>query len=81
MKSTRDRILQTLLRQPHTTINELAKAVGINIAGGTESVDPTQVAGKIAGTGDVGAAESAEDEKDTDAGTDSKASRVGTAAA
>ena len=58
-----------------------AKAVGINIAGGTESVDPTQVAGKIAGTGDVGAAESAEDEKDTDAGTDSKASRVGTAAA
>jgi DeoR family suf operon transcriptional repressor len=30
MKSTRDRILQTLLRQPRTTINELAKAVGIN---------------------------------------------------
>jgi len=30
MKSTRDRILQTLLRQPGTTINELAKAVGIN---------------------------------------------------
>jgi DeoR family suf operon transcriptional repressor len=30
MKSTRDRILQTLLRQPHTTINELAVAVGIN---------------------------------------------------
>jgi predicted ArsR family transcriptional regulator len=30
MKSTRDRILQTLLRQPRTTINQLAKAVGIN---------------------------------------------------
>jgi len=30
MKSTRDRILQTILRQPRTTINELAKAVGIN---------------------------------------------------
>ncbi len=30
MKSTRDRILQTLLRQPRTTINELATAVGIN---------------------------------------------------
>ena len=30
MKSTRDRILQTLLRQPRRTINELAKAVGIN---------------------------------------------------
>jgi DeoR family suf operon transcriptional repressor len=30
MKTTRDRILQTLLRQPRTTINELAVAVGIN---------------------------------------------------
>jgi DeoR family transcriptional regulator, suf operon transcriptional repressor len=30
MKSTRDRILQTLLRKPRTTINELAAAVGIN---------------------------------------------------
>jgi len=30
MKSTRDRILQTLLRQPRTTINELAVSVGIN---------------------------------------------------
>ena len=30
MKSTRDKILQTLLRQPRTTINELAAAVGIN---------------------------------------------------
>jgi DeoR family suf operon transcriptional repressor len=30
MKSTRDRILQTLLRQPRTTINGLAEAVGIN---------------------------------------------------
>jgi DeoR family suf operon transcriptional repressor len=30
MKSTRDRILQTLLDQPRTTINSLAEAVGIN---------------------------------------------------
>jgi predicted ArsR family transcriptional regulator len=30
MKTTRQRILQTLLRQPRTTINELAEAVGIN---------------------------------------------------
>jgi DeoR family transcriptional regulator, suf operon transcriptional repressor len=30
MKSTRDRILQTLLRQSRTSINELAVAVGIN---------------------------------------------------
>src|SRR5512140_1143797 len=30
MKSTRDRIMQTLMRQPRTTINELAVAVGIN---------------------------------------------------
>ena len=30
MKSTKDRILQTLLRHPKIKINELAKAVGIN---------------------------------------------------
>jgi predicted ArsR family transcriptional regulator len=30
MKSTRDRILQTLLRRPRTTINMLAESVGIN---------------------------------------------------
>ena len=30
MKSTRDRISQTLLRRPRSTINELAEAVGIN---------------------------------------------------
>ncbi len=30
IKSTRERILQTLLRRPHSTINELAEAVGIN---------------------------------------------------
>ncbi|MDR3577161.1 MAG: winged helix-turn-helix transcriptional regulator [Anaerolineaceae bacterium] len=30
MKSTRDRILQTLLNHPRSTINELADAVGIN---------------------------------------------------
>src|SRR5512135_3912890 len=30
MNSTRDRILQTLLRHPRSTINGLAEAVGIN---------------------------------------------------
>src|SRR5512140_2845152 len=30
MKSTRERILQTLLNHPRSTINELADAVGIN---------------------------------------------------
>ncbi len=30
MNSTRDRIMQTLLRQPRRTINDLAEAVGIN---------------------------------------------------
>jgi predicted ArsR family transcriptional regulator len=30
MRSTRDRILQTLLRHPRSTINDLAEAVGIN---------------------------------------------------
>ncbi len=30
MKSSRDRILQALLRRPRSTINDLAKAVGIN---------------------------------------------------
>lgn len=30
MKSTRERILQTLLRAPRSTINDLAEAVGIN---------------------------------------------------
>lgn len=30
MKSTRERILQTLLNHPHSTINDLADAVGIN---------------------------------------------------
>ncbi|MBL8050037.1 MAG: winged helix-turn-helix transcriptional regulator [Anaerolineales bacterium] len=30
MKSTRDKILQTLLRKPKSTINDMAEAVGIN---------------------------------------------------
>jgi len=30
MKSTKDKILQTLLRHPRTTINDIAEAVGIN---------------------------------------------------
>jgi predicted ArsR family transcriptional regulator len=30
MKSTRDRILQTLLKKPKSTINDMAEAVGIN---------------------------------------------------
>ena len=30
MKSTRERVLQTLMSNPHATINEIAEAVGIN---------------------------------------------------
>jgi DeoR family transcriptional regulator, suf operon transcriptional repressor len=30
MKSTKDRILQTLLRKPKIAINDIAEAVGIN---------------------------------------------------
>ncbi|MEW6403423.1 MAG: winged helix-turn-helix transcriptional regulator, partial [Chloroflexota bacterium] len=30
MNSTREKILKTLLRKPHSTINEMAEVVGIN---------------------------------------------------
>jgi len=48
MKSTRDRILQTLLRQPHTTINELAVAVGINPISVRHHLTNLQVEGLVA---------------------------------
>ena len=37
MKSTRDRILQALLRQPRRTINELAETVEINPISGSRN--------------------------------------------
>jgi predicted ArsR family transcriptional regulator len=48
MKSTRDRILQTLLRQPRRTINELAEAVGINPISVRHHLTNMQVEGLIA---------------------------------
>ncbi len=48
MKSTRDRILQTLLRQPRTTINELAIAVGINPISVRHHLTNLQVEGLVA---------------------------------
>lgn len=48
MKSTRDRILQTLLRQPHRTINELAEAVGINPISVRHHLTNMQVEGLVA---------------------------------
>ena len=47
MKSTRDRIMQTLLRQPRTTINELAKAVGINPISVRHHMSNLQVEGLV----------------------------------
>jgi DeoR family suf operon transcriptional repressor len=47
MKSTRDRILQTLLRQPRRTINELAEAVGINPISVRHHLTNMQVEGLI----------------------------------
>jgi predicted ArsR family transcriptional regulator len=47
MKSTRDRILQTLLRRPRTTINELAEAVGINPISVRHHVTNLQVEGLV----------------------------------
>lgn len=47
MKSTRDRILQTLLRQPRRTINELADAVGINPISVRHHVTNLQVEGLV----------------------------------
>ncbi len=48
MKSTRDRILQTLLRQPRRTINELADAVGINPISVRHHLTNLQVEGLVA---------------------------------
>ncbi len=47
MKSTRDRILQTLLRQPRTTINTLAEAVGINPISVRHHLTKLQVEGLV----------------------------------
>lgn len=48
MKSTRDRILQALLRQPRRTINELAEAVGINPISVRHHLTNLQVEGLVA---------------------------------
>jgi DeoR family suf operon transcriptional repressor len=48
MKSTRDRILQTLLHQPRRTINELAGAVGINPISVRHHLTNLQVEGLVA---------------------------------
>lgn len=47
MKSTRDRILQTLLRSPNRTINDLAEAVGINPISVRHHLTNLQVEGLI----------------------------------
>ncbi len=47
MKSTRDRILQTLMRQPRRTINELAEAVGINPISVRHHLNNLQVEGLV----------------------------------
>jgi DeoR family suf operon transcriptional repressor len=48
MKSTRDRITQTLLHKPRTTINELAEAVGINPISVRHHLTNLQVEGLVA---------------------------------
>jgi DeoR family suf operon transcriptional repressor len=47
MKSTRDHILQTLLRHPRSTINELAEAVGINPISARHHLTNLQVEGLV----------------------------------
>jgi DeoR family suf operon transcriptional repressor len=47
MRSTRDRILQTLLHKPRTTINELAAAVGINPISVRHHLSNLQVEGLV----------------------------------
>src|SRR5258706_1252594 len=49
MKSTRDRILQTLLRKPRSTINELAEVVGINPISVRHHLTNLQVEGLVEG--------------------------------
>lgn len=48
MKSTKDKILQTLLRKPRITINELAEAVGINPISVRHHLTNLQMEGLIA---------------------------------
>ncbi len=48
MKSTRDRIMQSLLRQPRRTISELAEAVGINPISVRHHLGNLQVEGLVA---------------------------------
>jgi predicted ArsR family transcriptional regulator len=48
MKSTKDRILQTLLRRPKITINDLAEAVGINPISVRHHLTNLQMEGLIA---------------------------------
>ncbi len=48
MKSTRDRIMQTLQRRPRQTINELAEAVGINPISARHHLSNLQVEGLVA---------------------------------
>jgi predicted ArsR family transcriptional regulator len=48
MKSTRDRLLQTMLRHPRSTINELAEAVGINPISVRHHLTNLQVDGLVA---------------------------------
>jgi DeoR family transcriptional regulator, suf operon transcriptional repressor len=48
MKSTKDRILQTLLRKPKITINDLAEAVGINPISVRHHLTNLQMEGLIA---------------------------------
>jgi DeoR family transcriptional regulator, suf operon transcriptional repressor len=47
MKSTRDRILQNLLNQPRSTINELASSVGINAISVRHHLTSLQVEGLV----------------------------------
>ncbi len=49
MKSTRDRILQTLLHKPRSTINALAEAVGINPISVRHHITNLQMEGLVEG--------------------------------
>lgn len=48
MKATRERILQALLRQPRTTINQLAEVVGINPISVRHHLTNLQIEGLVA---------------------------------
>ncbi|MCC7118807.1 MAG: winged helix-turn-helix transcriptional regulator [Anaerolineales bacterium] len=49
MTSTRDKILQTLLKKPRSTINDLAEAVGINPISVRHHLTNLQIEGLVAG--------------------------------